>query len=253
MVVVLILGVILTIGVSIAMRGVTEVNISTSQKESAVALEAAEAGVEQALGGFVTVSATGTTANASYDVSQSSLALGDTKYILPYKLDRGDTATVSLSGYSSPTICVYWGDDAALEGAVELILYSSNGSTYSVGRYGVDPDSGVHGNGFSGVVLNASCNLTEPARKTLVNFSSDLGLPGGYNPLVLRLRALYNADPISIAVQGTNSGVFPSQGSVIFSSGKSADVVQRVKATAVNADLPVMFDSAIFSGASLVQ
>ena len=253
MVVVLILGVILTIGVSIAMRGMTEVNVSTSQKESAVALEAAEAGVEQALGGFVTVAATGTTANASYDVSQTSLAFGETRYILPYKLDRGDVATVTLSGYSSGTLCVYWGDDASAEGAVELILYASNGSASVVGRYGVDPEAGVHGNSFSGVVSSGSCNMTEPARKTLVTFSSDLGLHGGYSPVVLRVRALYNSDPISIAVQATNAGVFPAQGRVILSSGRSADVVQRVKASAINADFPVMFDSAVFSGGSLVQ
>ena len=53
LVVLLMLGVALTIGISIASRSTTEVEISTTQQEAARALEAAETGIEKALGGVV--------------------------------------------------------------------------------------------------------------------------------------------------------------------------------------------------------
>ncbi len=253
-VVVLVLGIILTIGISVAMRGVTEVNVSTTQKESTIALEAAEAGVEQALGGYVTTTATGTTANASFDVTRTDIAAGQTSYIVPYKLDRGDVATVYMTGFTGTNVCVYWGENNTDSGAVEVILYSTNGTSYSTGRYGVDRDPAVHGNGFASPNAHANCTLVFPANKTYISLATDLGMPGGYSPVMLRIRPLYNANPVSIAVSnGTGAAVFPSQGSEIYSTGRTADVAQRVKASALNTDLPFMFDAAVFSGGSLVQ
>lgn len=249
-VVVVIIGVVLTIGLSIATRSVTEVNISTGQKESASALEAAEAGVEQALGGQIgTGNASGTTQNASFDV-QNSVVSGSA-YTVPYKMDRGDVATVNLNGFSGTGICIYFGETTTTEVALELILYSRNGSTYSVGRQGIDPDS--HGNGFSGLTASANCSLSWSGHETWTNLVN-MGMPSGHQPVQLRIRMLYNstAQPLVIApaVAGIN---LPAQGNEIISTGRSGESVQKVRVVSLNPDLPLVFDSAIFSGGDISQ
>jgi Tfp pilus assembly protein PilX len=77
-VVLLIVAVVLTLGLSIASRGVTEINVSSVENDSSKALDAAEAGVESALGAIATPGPTvkvGT--NSSYQINVVTTGSGE--------------------------------------------------------------------------------------------------------------------------------------------------------------------------------
>jgi hypothetical protein len=254
----LILGVAMTVALAVVSRSVTEVSVSTVQEESARALEAAETGIEQSLGGLIAGSGSGRVpvTNASFNVSNASLG-GGSVYEVPYKLDAGDVATADLNGYSAGNFRVCWG--SATGSAVEVILYFRRADTsVGVGRLPFDSVAG-RGNGFdSTVVSGCPGGPGGYASSRLINFS-DFGMvttgpPASRDtPLFLRVRVLYNPTPQPLAFLAQGSADFPSQATEIISTGQSGDASQKIRVVQMNPDLPAVFDSAIFSGTSLTQ
>jgi len=254
-VVLLLLGVAVTVGLSIVSRSVTEVSVSTAEDESSRALEAAEAGVESALGGVVAVgsSDTDTFAEASFNVSNT--AVGNAQvYEVPYSLSAGEVATVDLGGYTGNNVRVCWG---SLEtAAVELILYYQGATAVSVGRVGYDPNGTTRAqNSFSpdaGGGCNGAGYTRSYAYTQMVSLRNDLGMAAGGSPLILRIRALYNTQGLPVAVRGLG-GDLPTQGSEIISTGQAGGSTQKLRVIQSKPDLPLMFDAALFSGTSLIQ
>ena len=145
-VVLLVVGVALTVGLAIVARSVTEVSVSTVQDESARALSAAEAGIEQSLGGVITGSGAGSvgTVGDAFTV-QSNSSSGITSYVYPEELVAGDTATMAVdAGFlgGGKTIRLCWGGN----GAIEVMGYYLSGSTILVNTKAYDSSS--RGNGF---------------------------------------------------------------------------------------------------------
>jgi|SRR3989344_1901751 len=253
-VVLLVLGVALTVGLAIVARSVTEVNVSTVQDESARALSAAEAGIEQSLGGVITGSGTGSVGTVG-DVFtvQSNSSAGITSYVYPEELVAGDAATMALdTTFNDPgtrTLKVCWGGG----GAVELMGYYRSGGVVSVNTRAYDSTS--RGNGFD---LGSSDTSNCPTAGSPFNNSALLDttslISGGTNePLFLRVRMLYNgstSQPVGFFASGWG---FPAQGDVITSVGQAGGTTQKISVFKGTPDWLPMWDDAVFSGGSLTQ
>ena len=83
--VMMVLSVALTVGLSIATRSTNEVKVTSSQEESARALEAAEAGLEKALGGTLEgVNEANLGGSLAKYVIATPAPVSEAKWLLPY-------------------------------------------------------------------------------------------------------------------------------------------------------------------------
>ena len=240
-VVLLVLGVALTVGMSIISRSVTEVSVSTTQDESSEALSAAEAGIEKALGGVIPTPPNSTPVlttpaplgNGSFNVSTAQQA-GGTDFVFPDTLEAGDVGTISLGAVgTSLTVCL----GAAVP--LEVIgYYRTSGGVVAANRvYVASPASG------------GSCPLTGSVWSTTIGTFSTTFFHTADTPLLLRIRPL--GGPVVVAVRA--NWTLPSQGQTITSTGQSGAATQKIQVTKLAPDLPPMFDHALFSGSSLIQ
>jgi hypothetical protein len=157
LIILLVMAVILTIGLSVVSRSVTDINISQQSEDSARAFSAAEAGIEQALllgtsGDFDLSSGT------KVNVSTREVAFGDNWYIYPTQVSADQIITVWLSNYNNSScvgekycrvstgnnLSVYWGNPGTLSDspntpAIEVSIYYLDGTSYKVGKYALDP------------------------------------------------------------------------------------------------------------------
>jgi len=256
-VVLLILGVAVTVGLSVISRSRTEVSVSTAEEESAKALEAAEAGVESALGGLVAVDAPaitgspGSTSESTYNVVNTAVGGTTNAYELPYPLGAGEAATINMEGYGGAL-----GDDVRIcfggaTTAIEVMVYYTDGSgNVAVGRQGWG--SGITGFGpvtNSGISNDCSTG-TDFSHRIDFRVNPDLGVTSGTLRL-MRIRLFRNGTSSPLAIR--TGAPLPSQGSEIISTGQSGGSTQKLRVVQADEDLPMMFDAAIFSGGGLVQ
>lgn len=249
-IVLLVLGVVVTIGLSIASRSVTEVSVSTTQEESARALEAAEAGGEQVFGGIIAGSGGSGSlgaANASYTVSNSSMGNGPV-YEIPFRMEDGEVATVYLNGYTGNQFKVCWGKGGNQDPAVEVTLYYSVSGITNVGKAGFDP---LDQYGFAGATNGGCTGLSYDYSADIV--LTVLGMPAGGTPLFARVRLYRTNSPVQMGVVAAAGANFPTQATDVVSVGQSGGTTQKLHAALLNWDLPIMFDAAIFSGGSLTK
>lgn len=249
-VVLLVLGVALTVGLAIVARSVTEVNVSTVQDESARALSAAEAGIEQALGGVIVSGSDTVGVAGDAFVVQTNSSAAITNYVYPEELVAGDAATMTLDPGilgAGKTIRFCWGGN----GAIEVMGYYQSGSTVLVNTKAYDSSS--RGNGFDlGTPDISSCpTANSPFSNSISVSTSDL-IPGGI-PRYLRVRMLYNGSTPRPLGFVTANWSFPAQGDVITSVGQAGGTTQKISVFKGTTDWLPMWDDAVFSGGSLTQ
>lgn len=272
----LILAVALTVGLSVVSRSVTDIGVSTTSEESARALAAAEAGIEAALstavvaiGAPVPVGQTG-----SYTIISSAAAGGGESVTFPEGVTAGDPATVFLvahgidgqldlsagaAKYTGPTITVCWGENVTVgtTPALEVIMYYINDSGLALANRNVYDPTASRTPGAISTDPVANC----PAGKNYsftkeINFSSalvsgGLSMPASFTGLFLRLKLLYNGDTAyPIGVAGDNDQ-FPAQARLITAVGQAGQTNRRVQVNERYPDPLPYFDSAVFSGADL--
>lgn len=246
LVVVLAVAVVLTIGLAIANRSVTEVNVSTIQEEAAKAQAAAEAGLEKALvsaaGGEADITVGSTGGNYTY----TSTAVGGSGALdYPEAIKAGEVATFKLdSGFKNKTVTVYWGQSGDPKPAMEAILY--NGSA-TLSQWAYDPDNSRSSNGFSAVVGGGT---VAGGRK--YEYSASLMMPVITSDVFLGVRLLYSGS-VGHYVRVEAPVNFPTQGLNISAAGQSGQSNQAIGAVKMDDDWAPIFDGAVFSGTSLVK
>jgi hypothetical protein len=264
----LILSVLVTIALSVASRSVTELQVSTIQDESTRALEAAEIGLERYLGTQVAEQQSVSSLDASYNVPPPSLIGANSSFAVPYTLVEGDVATVDLPAGRIPWLKVCWGNGSpAFIPKVEVeFFYEDAAHQVYVRRNGYDPNSSSPYAGF----YTSNISLDNCGTGNSYNYSFQINLGSDSNgsinlnlipnkAIFMRVRMLGNHDatmqtvPQMVAVQMPGGYTFPPQGGIVESVGVAGATSQKVKATVSYWDLPAMFDSAIFSGTSLVK
>ena len=221
LIIVLVMVVALTIGLSVASRTITNLRNTQEQASSQKALSAAEAGVEQAIKNSANVAGSLNT-STSYTTTISQV-LGTSPFLLSggSKISKNDAIYVWLTAYSTNpanlwqnpwngNLTIYWGDGSGScsNPALEVSLISGSKNAPSMGRYGVDPCSNrATNNNFTNV---SSSQTTISGVKFY--YKTTIAITNG---LLLRINPLYNGT--FIGVSGDHA--LPNQGSVITSTG----------------------------------
>ncbi len=263
LVILLVMMVGLTIGLSLATRSVSDIKISSQIEQSSRAFSAAEAGIEAALKGEATVDCNSpqTVGQATYCFSTSQaggtdqpLVFGEVGIADTYNVwlvGHTDAGALDLSNpYSGSTIDVCWGETGATPiTALEIsVVYRDAASTYRVWRGAFDPDASPTrrpSNHFSAPDAGGCAGLVY---KKTINFAA-LGITG--TKFALRIRPFYNKT--TLGVVPASGIVLPSQGLNIVSTGKAGDTTRRISVIQSFPSLPGIFDYVLFSGASVTK
>ncbi len=267
----LVMVVVLTIGLSIAARSTTDVNISTLNEQSARAFSAAEAGLEDALKNPDVITATpreGAVGSAKFSVRQVGQA--STIFAFPGGVVRDDPAQVWLSNYpsltdtglSGKTIVLYWDRDSAplncvaepKTAALEYsYIYESAGTYYaSHGFYDPCGPSRPDVSGFTTAESGAYERTTNIGVQRFKYRTAAITLAG--NPKLLRIRLLHNnaAVPLAVELQGTGVNL-PPQGTLLESTGEFGETKRKIQVYRSYPRLPALFDYVIFAGGIITK
>lgn len=239
LIVVLVMVVALTVGLSIASKSITSFRNSTEQASSQKALSAAEAGIEQAL---------------KSNTSISSSFPQDTKYDAVVSIVQGKTFLLNggnpvlqnsgidlwLTTYSknpaelyknpypsSESFTVYWGDSSGgcNNAALEVVVIAGTRASPVISTYAFDPcedRSNKNSLEFINLIKADMAGRTFYYQATIPVGNG--GVPGG-GGLIARVVPLYTS-----AIMAVNSIItpFPPQGSAITSVGKSGTTERKV-------------------------
>lgn len=270
--VLLITIVILTIGLSVVSRSVTDVRISAQSQEAARAFWVAQGSLEKAVKARLS-SDSNTVGDINYQVSKTIPASAN-YYIFPDLIDQGEKMTFWLINYDNPalfygggSLTVYWGNSGedknkdttpALEAT---LIYRDNSSPvkYYSRRYPFDPNNGRRSssNQFKAVSDVSGYSLGDKnfSFKTVipdggVNFSS---LPNFYRPLLLELKLFFNVSPQILGVQLESGKTVFSQQEAYESTAvvSGSNVTRKLKETVLWPRTPEIFDYLLFSGGNL--
>lgn len=246
LIVVLVMVIALTVGLSIASRTITNLRTSTEEANSQKALSAAEAGVEQAIKTNTSIATQNLSNNTSYQTSVTSV-LG-TQFLMdggnPVQQDNG--ADLWLSDYSSdPTklylnpwsgrLTVVWGttSDPCANPAIEVVVISGTKASPVSTRYAYDGcASRASLNHFSTNVT--SSRLTINGKDLYFQNNVAISVSSG---LIARVIPIYQNGPIGII----GSVALPSQGSTITSTGTSGTTQRKVNVFQGYPEIPAEF------------
>ena len=277
-IILLVLAVASTIVISLASRSVTDITVTTKEKESARAFSAAEAGIEEALiGGSLSGELSG---GEKFSVT-SSTAGGTTDFLWPDNISSGETVGLWLVGhdtngnlvcdgshpcFTGSTVKVCWGEPGtasdqsetpAISASVVYLNAAGDYSTARVGRATSDPNSGRRtSNNFSPSEFSCTISGQSFAWGQTINFAN-LGIPSSVysNPnglQVIRLRMIYNTStPHPLGFQASTP--FPVQGTNVVSTGTAENSTRKVELFQTFAEFPSIFDSGVFSGGAITK
>lgn len=264
LIILLVMTVGLTIGLSSVGRSSTDIKISTQMENSSRAFAAAEAGIEAALKGEAAADCTNPAnytliGNSKYCFSSAG-AGGGSRFSVS-GIGIGDTYTIWLvehnadgtlnpgTYYNSNKINVCWGPKTtggtppSME--ITLVYQQTNASgPIKVFRGAYNPPSVTRSNNFS-LVGTENCGLGFTYGQKF-----DYSSVSPFKPYVLRLRPFYGEANIGIEADGSN---LPTQGTNITSTGTSGETTRKVMVTRTYPALPAIFDYILFSGGSLTK
>jgi hypothetical protein len=272
LVILLIMAVVLTIGLSTISRSVTDIKISEQTEDSARAFSAAEAGIENYLAtGGTSTSGLGT--GVSVEAFPGSLLSDDFTFLYPEKITQDEVATIWLSNYDKETglysdllttsdepIVVAWGNPGADTPALEVSLYYNN-SGIKVAKFMLDPVSSRSNNfckadadrtNCPSEISNFSTSGTVPYGGQSMRFSAEISTTGLNEMYFARLRLLYTGSTAHF-IGFKSSSALPSQGDKIAATGTSNQATRKVEVYRLRAAPPDIFDFALYSGGSLTK
>ncbi|PJE68508.1 hypothetical protein COU94_01430, partial [Candidatus Shapirobacteria bacterium CG10_big_fil_rev_8_21_14_0_10_38_8] len=270
----------LTIGLSVISSSVTDISLSGKSDDSARAFSAAEAGIEE---GLVTGNSTGVLpigeTGATYQTATVNLGAGQTAFAFPgeYRIDQIQTFWLasynSTNGtytkvYDRTKLRVVWGNPNGTDNpALEATIYYKDGSDYKVGRFALDPNPAAtdyfcqpNSTNCPATVSNFSTGGETVDGKDF-KYGATLDLSGFRNGgtkylLFARLRVLYSASAQvlgAVAVSGTGTSNFPSQGIKISAVGQSGSATRKVEVKRLLPAPPSFLDYTVYSEGGLVH
>lgn len=261
------IAVILTVGLSIVSRSITDVKISQQSQESARALWVAQAGLEKAIRSNTSIGNPNDQQELNgvlYYVEKNDLG-GSTEYVYPSAVKANEAVTIWLVGHDSNgnivpsneyngTLRFYWGENesGSSSTAIEITFIYQDGGGFKIKRYVYDPySSRSPATNFSSPV---SCADKSFGGKTFANCSSLLSLPvavaSGTNYMV-KARLLFNSVPKPIGVR--SSANLPLQGSCfpVTATVQESGVTKKYEECQLFESTPPIFDNLLYSGGGL--
>lgn len=258
LIVILVIIVASTIGLSLASRSITSLRTSTEEAESQKALAAAEAGIERAIQGSIPIAVQGTNPsnNSSYSTNftavQSASFLINGGNMIP-KDEGADVWFINHNADGSPDyssalspnfLHLYWGSPQEACGtstapaALQAIVISRNRSTGEIKSYRYVYDSCTTRASSSNFTQADLGSFTVPG---IVNFTFGNRTPesGGNNDLAkgvndivfMRVIPIYKDAVVGVYAcnrGGNNCTSLPSQGYVISSTGISGSASRKI-------------------------
>ncbi len=241
LIVVLVMVVGLTIGLSIVSKSITNVRTTTEEANSAQALAAAEAGVAQAIQTNALTGISSTYGNNASFTSKLTESAGQTTVLLNdgtiVPQDEGADLWLvphdssGLPVYSSPwggsSVNIYWGDPTGPceQAALEILVIKGSSLDPTSSRYALDPcigrREGATGNNFTNPTAGGPYIKAEKS----FSYTFQISVTSG---LIARIIPIYNNAIIAVEDTSVTPAPFPSQGAVITSTGKAKDTtIQR--------------------------
>lgn len=265
LIILLIMTVILTIGLSVVSRSVTDVKISQQTQESARAFWVAQAGLEKAIKANAGIT-TETLNNINYSVSKIGLGAGK-EFVFPEKAKASESVTLWLVGHNESTgeindtvsfkdkITLYWGNegessDLETTPALEATLIYNKGG-FKTMRYVFDPYSDR-----SVPTYFSTVNGPFTISGQNFSFSSDeIDLKDFGTPYFLLFKLLFNTSPqvLGAKVSSSSSSNLPSQGNCFESQATISEsgIVRKLKQCQFWLVSPNIFDYVLFSGGGI--
>lgn len=267
LIILLVMVVGLTMGLSLATRSTTDVKVSTQLEQSSRAFSAAEAGIEAALKGEVVPGACSTDITIGTAVykacvetaaaTANPLAIGNigladtfTLWLTEYDTVTGKPVEDKTKDYAGTTIDVCWKKvSGALPAdpapAMEItLIYKDQTNNYKITRGAYDQNATFNNNNFT-VVNSKDCGFGSTDTYG-VTFDFNLPTPTGNNILImLRLRPFYaDAD---VAVKPAAAATLPAQGLTITATGTAGNTTRKVSVLESFPAPPAIFDYVLFS------
>ncbi len=270
----------LTVGLSVVSRSVTDVSLSTRLDESSRAFSAAEAGIEEIFSQGLTAASPlleGNIGDSRYKVETSSLGYGNSIFTFPNAIKEADaqaiwlvehldddTLNLNSNYYNTNTIEICWNKVNASDPipAIELMVLAKNQTTnaFKIVREAFDPDSSrittQQSNLSNPDTGSCSQRSTEFPYHKLINFTNlDSDVPidvtSGDRVIFLKLRPIYTQAKIAVVPQST---ALPEQGKNITSTGQSGAGITRKWNVVQTYSAPIdLFDYAVWSGSDLTK
>lgn len=249
LIVVLIMVIALTVGLSVISRTVTTLRTTKESESSERAFSAAEAGVEKILNSSNSSLSTTTLSNGSSFSASSSLVSGSfvpLNNLSPVTQDDGaDVWLSTYPTYASPytgTVKIYWGipggscdPTTPTDAALEVLLITGSKANPVMTHINLDPCT-------SRRVAN---NFTQPQAGGTVNGTT---FAHSYsqaitNGLIMRIIPLYSSTIIGVSGVTAN---LPSQGQSVTSTGTYAGTARKIVVFKGYPKLPMEFFSYLF-------
>jgi Tfp pilus assembly protein PilX len=241
-IVLLIMTVLLTVGLSLALRTTRQAEISIQQEDSAKVFNAAESGVEDALYSILQHERSGANlANGSLNLSDSSVDYSITSQTtLETLIEQGTSAEVQAET-AGTSVNIYWWSSAAdcstgnitSSAAVLISVYSNDNVTRN---YPID-----------GCSTDRSNNFIE-AQTGSGSYQYGYTITAPTDDTIIRIKPLYNNSDILVEGSGITA-----QYTVISqaSSNLTGTETKAIEVTRTRSTAPEFMDYAIYSGDSI--
>ena len=241
LVVVLLMVVVLTIGLSLATRNITNLRQASEDDSSQRAFSAAEAGLQVALESNTTIPETdfsGSTYEAQVRTVQShEFVIQDGRPIA-----ANESVDIWLADYPAYTskwnrpLIIAWGNPGETEpcqsaALVIAVLSGQNTASPSIQQYAFDPCS--RGNSFS-----TPSEVIGPYRVAGKDFHYRATIPAITNGIIARVMPVYASTSFAVT-SGNPANRLPIQGRIIESTGKSGDTQRKIVVVQGNPKLPL--------------
>lgn len=258
MIIILVMVVALTVGLSVASRSIVNVRQSSEEENSDLAFSAAEAGIERTIGKQNGVSGSFSN-NTVYQTTVNTV--GGTSFLLNNGIPvlKDNASDLWLSNYPAYTntwngrFTIYWGNNTQVcntnestntLAALEVILLTGTRNDPKITHYAVDPcmpRSTANKFEFIPQGGNTIEGKSFLYKKTIIVT----------NGLIARIIPLYAPSVIAVTgcdAQNNNCLSLPSQGRLIESLGKADTTQRKIVRLESNPKLPIeLFSYTLFS------
>lgn len=231
LIVVLVMIVSLTVGLSVASRSITNLRTSTEEISSQKALSAAEAGIEQSILSNASIVSGAISSDTIYKTDVTEV-LG-TSFLVKggNTIAQDEGADIWLSKYSkvsaelyqnpwSGNLTIYWGDssDSCSNPALEIVVVSGTKISPKINRYAFDSClSRASSNHFTPVSLSGG----SVGGKNFLFSTPAINITSG---LIAKIIPLYSSGQIGV----NGSSPLPSQGFIINATGESGSTTRKI-------------------------
>jgi len=233
LVVLFIMAIMVTIGLSLISRSISDIDISKDEEQSMRAFSAAEAGIEEAfriqdIQSWVDTEQTITIDNINVNIDVQGITDNPQK-----SLSENEYMNIDLTGIdpgNPPVVSVSWDNSNA---AVEILLYNDDSTTQ---RYTLKGAGASCVGGFDTVADPQS--------------GQNISIPS--NCVLMRIKPICNSTTVQVAVE---SGTIPTQEYKIDSKAavgpQQEQKTKRITATKSLPALPPIFDYVLFTNGGL--